>query len=269
MTLTFDSTMQSGSSDMEHRAVDSLSFVHPFRPTPKDTEEVRSILEHKVPPELAIQIVSLGYNPWLVKRKVHEQEYYADYTKPNAEHCVAGLYLTTECIPNDGRRAIPQRIIFQTSAAYQGYIAHDGKDGFLNSHTRFDASILRPLSPKAERKGQDIPLEDVLLDTWWDPMSAADVLREKGWDFVAAKDGRIEWRVCNNSEAYSEYQDYRVEWGRDVQTEAEDDGPVGKGEGFLELLEPGFIVVLWVRTGLRCWCNKARAATIEIEYELP
>ncbi|KAI1482883.1 hypothetical protein F4774DRAFT_253015 [Daldinia eschscholtzii] len=254
---------------MESSAASPLPFAHPFHPTLSDAEEVRTILEHKVPPELAIQIVSLGYNPWLAKRRDHKGDYYADYTKPDAKHCVASLYLTSECIPNDGHRVVPQRIIFQTSAAYQGYITSDGKDGLLNSHTRFDASILRPLSPKVEGTGQDVSLEEALSDTWWDPMSAGDALREKGWDFVAAEDGRTAWRVCNNSEAVTEYQDYKVEWTRGVQTPTEDDEPLGRGEGFLELLKPGYIVVLWVRTGLRCWCNKVRAATIEIEYELP
>ncbi|KAI8961367.1 hypothetical protein F5Y11DRAFT_326356 [Daldinia sp. FL1419] len=272
MSLNFDPTLRPGPSDMESREFRPdcpLSFTHRFQPTLKDAEEVRSILEHKVPPELAIQIVSLGYNPWVVKRKFHEQEYLPDYSKPDAEHYVAGLYLTSECVPDDGRNVVPRRVIFQTSAAYEGYTASHGKDSFLNSHTRFDASILRPLYPKTDGKDRDSPLEDVFRETWWDPESAAEALRERGWCFVAAEDGRIEWSVCNNSEASNDFQEYEVEWTRGVQGEVDDCfGLPGKGDGFLELLKPGYIVVLWVRTGMRCWVNRIRAATIEIEYEL-
>lgn len=72
-------------------------------------------------------------------------------------------------------------------------------------------------------------------------------LRDKGWDFVEAEDGRITWRMCNIIMASSMYRDYRVEWARGGQEELEDERTIGTGEGFLELLEPGFIVVLWAR----------------------
>ncbi|KAI1466651.1 uncharacterized protein F4812DRAFT_60811 [Daldinia caldariorum] len=278
-----------------------LPFAQPLHPTLRDAEEVRAILERKVPPELAVQIVSLGYSPWVAKRRADECIFYPDYSSPDENHCVAVLHLASERVPDDDgddgnddngrRRVVPRRVIFQTSAAYGGWVSDRSsyfakeEDAFRNSHARFDASILRPLSPSpsssssssssrgAERQGtgQDMlpPLEIAVSDCWWEPRAAADALREKGWEFVEAEDGRIEWRVCNNSEAHREWQDYKVEWTRGLRADSKDDDRVGKGAGFVELLKPGYIVVLWARTGLRSWCSKVRAATIEIEYELP
>ncbi|KAI1805912.1 hypothetical protein F4811DRAFT_193709 [Daldinia bambusicola] len=271
-----------------------LPFAQPFHPTLRDAEEVRALLERRVPPELAIQIVSLGYSPWVAKRRADERIFYPDYSSPDENHCVAALYLASERVPdeNDGcggrsRRVVPRRVIFQTSAAYGGWVSDcispfaKEEDSFRNSHAHFDASILRPISPSspsssspgAEGQGAGLdvlpPLEIAVSDTWWEPRAAADALKEKGWEFVAAEDGRIEWKVCNNSEAHREWQDYKVEWTRGVRADSKDDDREGKGVGFVELLKPGYIVVLWARTGLRSWCSKVRAATIEIEYELP
>lgn len=81
--------------------------------------------------------------------------------------------------------------------------------------------------------------------------SSRNDLRERGWDFVQAADGRIAWKVCNNITASNQYRDYRVEWRRGFQAEDVDEMAVGRGEGFLELLEPGFIVVLWARAQVR------------------
>ncbi|KAI0379295.1 hypothetical protein F5Y04DRAFT_260119 [Hypomontagnella monticulosa] len=263
-----------------------LPFTQPSHPTVTDAEKARLLLQDRIqpttlPPELAIHIVSLGYNPWLAHRRVHEWQFQAQRHPEDIDSfSVAGLYMSTARIPGGGgnkggtRTVLPQRIIFQTRAADQGWATWGGEGTFGNSHTWFEASILRPCPgpPGAEvneNKEEGGALEEALAEErWWDVRAAREALRERGWEFVEAPDGSVAWRVCNNITARSEYRDYRVEWKRGVETEVEDERAVGKGEGFLELLEPGCCVVLWARAEEAHWCNRVMAATIEIEYKL-
>ncbi|OTA67908.1 hypothetical protein K449DRAFT_430014 [Hypoxylon sp. EC38] len=253
---------------MDSETLDILPFRCAFHPTLENAEEVRSILENRVPREIAIEIVSLGYSPWLAKRRVHEERYHTELPRPEAGYSVAGLYLSSERIPVLEYKVIPRRIIFQTMAADQGWADFEGDGTFDNSHTWFEASILHPINPSTQTNSPLPALEDVLVNTWWDVESARSDLNEQGWDFVQREDRQLTWRTCNNITAQREYQDYWVEWIRRVETEVEDERAKGKGEGFLELLEPGFIVVLWARAEQRAWKNRVKAATIEIEYEL-
>ncbi|KAI1396217.1 hypothetical protein F4819DRAFT_475940 [Hypoxylon fuscum] len=253
---------------MEPQTPSVLQFSDTFHPSITDAESVIDLLRRKVPFELVIQIFSLGYNPWVAKRRVHEREYRANYNtgddyNSGDGYSVAGLYLSTERIPNDARRVLPQRVIFQTRAADQGWATFGGEGTFENSHTWFETRILRPFPGN-----QDVTLDVSLLPTWWDVAAARGALRESGWDFVEGEGGHITWRVCNNITACSEYRDYKVEWRRGIQTEVEDERAVGRGEGFVELLKPGFVVVLWARAEQGAWRNKVGAATIEIEYSL-
>ncbi|OTA83962.1 hypothetical protein M434DRAFT_175952 [Hypoxylon sp. CO27-5] len=256
---------------MDPETLNVLPFRCAFHPTLENAEEVRSILESRVPCEIAIEIVSFGYSPWLAKRRVHEEQYHTELSSPGAaetEFSITGLYLSSERIPVLEYKAIPRRIIFQTRAADQGWATFGGHGTFSNSHTWFEASILRPINPSTQANGSPPALEDVLVNTWWDVESARSDLNEQGWDFVQSEDGQLTWKTCNNITAQYTYQNYWVEWIRGIETEVEDERAKGKGEGFLELLEPGFIVVLWARAVARAWKNRVKAATIEIEYEL-
>ncbi|XXH02625.1 hypothetical protein Hte_009004 [Hypoxylon texense] len=257
-----------------------LPFSQTFHATATDVDEVRSVLENKnLPPEFALRIVSLTYHPWLAKRRVHEGKYHvsrSSNSKPTSDGShITGLYLSSDPIPDNGRRADPQRIIFQTRAAGQGRADAGGDGTFQNSHTWFEASILRPFSQETGGNSQSVALEDALPDPWQtavtmslDDDSPRKDLRRMGWDFVEAEDGRITWKVCHNITASGKYRNYRVEWKKGVQTAGVDETAVGRGEGFLELLQPGFIVVLWARAQQWNSENKVEAATIEIEYEL-
>ncbi|KAI1761508.1 hypothetical protein GGR53DRAFT_505392 [Hypoxylon sp. FL1150] len=69
-------------------------------------------------------------------------------------------------------------------------------------------------------------------------------LRKNGWGFVEANHGRIMWNICNIIVASSRYRVYRVERARDDHEELRYERTIGTMEGFLELLEPRFIVVL-------------------------
>ncbi|KAI0833059.1 hypothetical protein F5Y06DRAFT_280711, partial [Hypoxylon sp. FL0890] len=245
-----------------------LPFSQAFHPTPEDVETAIFLLKHRVPPELALLIVSFGYNPWLVECRDTEQNYQAAYSRPGAGASVAGIYLSSQRIPFLGHRVIPQRIIFQTRAGDQGWTGTWERSGtFTYSNTWFEASILRPIHPDTAN-ALTSTFEDAPENNWWDVASSREYFNQRGWDFVQRKDGQITWRVCTNILAQKKYRNYRVEWRRGVRTEAEDELGKGNGEGFLELLEPGSVIILWARAQRGERENRVSAATIEIQYQL-
>lgn len=232
---------------------DILPFVTTFQPTLTGTLLVSQCFECALPAELVNPIVSLGYSPWMVKRKVEDADYYADDA---VDGSMAGLYLVTESIPYPDpsigiHRVVPKRIIFQTRAADQG-VALGPNETTADIDSWFEASILRPLP--GSLKGDDLNAalkesedgEDGFPEHYNSVSNAAEDLKEKGWEFVKTDDGEVSWRVCNNIKERKKIRDYRVEWSSGVKTEVEKRRGVEKGEGeeFLEKLKPGSIVVL-------------------------
>ncbi|KAI2465964.1 hypothetical protein F4781DRAFT_372075 [Annulohypoxylon bovei var. microspora] len=249
---------------MDTQTMDALPYSQPFYPTIRNVARVGSFLRtwFRIPPELSARIFSYAYNPWLLKRRNERIKYPVMSPPIGNGFSIAGLYLSSEPIPD--RPALPKRVIFQARAADQGWATWCGEGTLNNSHTWFEASILRLLGTAANGAA----LEDVLQDPWYDPQSARTALRAQGWDFVEKEDGGVTWKLFNNITASSEYRTYTAEWTRGVQTEETDERVMGSGEGFIELLEPNHIVVLWARAEQGMWCNDVGAATIEIEYEL-
>ncbi|KAL1635006.1 hypothetical protein SLS58_010457 [Diplodia intermedia] len=249
----------------------------PYNPTLTDIHHARLILQHiplhsgaTLPPELALSIVSLGYRPRLAKTKAQRATYRANsFWRPGPRASVAGLYLSTAPIPHPDAglgivKVVPRRVVFRTWAADQGWADFGGDGTFGNSHAWFEASVLRPVG----RGDADAAVENVAPGLWEEPGRAREALVGWGWDFVEGEGGRVVWKVCNNITAKAEYSEYTVEWERGVAADAQDNEAVGVGRGFLELLEPGFIVVLWARAEQQCWENSVEKATIEIECEV-
>ncbi|KAF5668245.1 ubiquitin ligase [Fusarium denticulatum] len=258
---------------MSQESIDLLPFSQPFHPTLAASRETREDLARLLLPELARPIISLVYNPWLATRRDDRQDYRAQALDHgfDDEHSIAAWYLSTEPIPEPTTEGLsmvtPQRIVFQTRAADQGWATFGGDGTFENSHTWFEASILRSVGQGCQQNESNAP-KDALRDrSWWDIADAREDLRAQGWEFVEGENGRLSWRVCNNLTASSEFRNYTVEWRRNIVAAAEDERAIGNGEGFLQLLGPGCIVVLWARAEQRFWVNKVEGATIEIEYE--
>lgn len=237
---------------MDQETPNLLPFSQTTRITLAAAAETRQLLAKRLLPELAGPIASFSYNPWIATRRDDGQEYGARSSEwSNDDYSVAALYLFTEPLPKELKIVNARRIIFQTRAADQGWATFGGEGTFENSHTWFEASILRPRG--ADNDGADASFEAILGSTWWDVRRSRDELRNHGWDFVEGEDGRLTWRVCNNLTASRRFRNYRVEWEEGVVTNVEDEMAMGRGEGFLELLGPGCIVVLWARAevGLR------------------
>ncbi|KAI1420069.1 hypothetical protein F5Y12DRAFT_163924 [Xylaria sp. FL1777] len=242
-----------------------------FNPTVDDVIEVRRILtelrisNHTVPMEIALMILSFAsYHPCQSSIKRLKVEYEADeFWKPGPEASIAGLYLTAATLSVPATTARPKSIIFQMKAADQGWADNGGEGTYHNSHTWYEASILRPRSEESTATA----LANTRMKNFPTPGEARDHLRSHGWDVVESN-GTIVWRVHNNITACSRYRHYRVDWVAGIPTKVDDPRAMGDGQGFLELLGPGDVVVLWARAEEQAWMNKIREATIEIEYEV-
>jgi hypothetical protein len=259
---------------MSQESIDLLPFSQSSHPTLAAAREARQVLADLLLPELARPITTISYNPWLAARRDDRHDYRAQALNHgfDDEHSIAAWFLSTEPIPEPTTERLStithQRIVFQTRAADQGWATFGGDGTFENSHTWFEASILRPNVPSCQQNESNVEPEGALWDmSWWDIADAREDLRAQGWEFVKGENGCLSWRVCNNLTASSEFRNYTVEWRRNVVAAVDDERAMGNGEGFLQLLGPGCIVVLWARAEQRHWVNKVEAATIEIEYD--
>ncbi|KAI1747636.1 hypothetical protein F4782DRAFT_520236 [Xylaria castorea] len=244
-----------------------------FNPTVDDVIDVRRILtelgmgmgNHTVPMEIALMILLLAsYHPRQSSIKQLEAIYAADeFWRPGPDASIAGLYLTvaTLSVPDNVARA--KSITFQMRAADQGWADNGGDGTYHNSHTWYEASILRPRSEASTAAA----LTATDMGNFRTPGEARDHLRDHDWDMVE-NNGTVVWRVHNNITACREYRNYRVDWVRGIPTPVDDPRAIGDGQGFLESLRRDDVIVLWARAEEQAWVNKIQEATIEIDYEV-
>ncbi|KAI0904758.1 hypothetical protein F4823DRAFT_613824 [Ustulina deusta] len=242
-----------------------------FNPTVDDVIDVRRMLtelgigNHTVPMEIALMILSLAsYHPCQSSIKQVEVIYKADdFWRPGPEASIAGLYMTVATLSVPATTARAKSITFQMKGADQGWADNGGEGTYHNSHTWYEASILRPRSDVSTAAA----LANTDLGNFRTPGAARDHLRNHGWDMVE-NNGTVVWRVHNNITACSQYVHYRVDWVAGIPTEIDDPRAIGDGQGFLWLLRPDDVVALWARAEQQAWINMIQEATIEIEYEV-
>ncbi len=239
--------------DLDQEAT-QFQWTHPahagFTPTPLDVDVVLAILQsRRLPPELALRVLEFAcYEPRLCRYRGRVVTYKADsYVNPGHEPSIAGLYLSlpevlAEGIPS-GATFRAKSITFRLRAADQGWATFGGQGTFNNSHTWFEASILRPTGERAARD-YTVPLEDKVLEAR-SIEQVGDRLRELGWEMVEHQ-GRHSWFVHTNITAQARYKDYSVHWVRNaVEPVPQEPRVMGDGAGFLEAIHPGDRVVLW------------------------
>lgn len=219
-----------------------------FNPTVDDVLAARRILTDVVPVEIALIILSFAtYHPRRSSIKRVNKRYEAnEFWRPGPTASVAGLYLTVQglSVPDD-TVARAKCITFQMKAADQGWADNGGDGTYHNSHTWFEASILRPRSDAF--MVTSLTLSDH-MDNFPSPAEARAHLRGHGWDMVEnSNDSSVVWRVHNNVTACREYRHYRVRWVAGISAKVDDPRAMGDGEGFLEILRPDDVVVLWAR----------------------
>ncbi|KAI1305067.1 hypothetical protein F5Y03DRAFT_356414 [Xylaria venustula] len=243
-----------------------------YSPTVDDVINVRRMLtepgigNYTVPMEIAVIILSLAsYHPYKSNTKRLKRIYEAnEFWRPGPAASVTGLYLTLATLPVPLTVAKPKSITFQTKSADQGWADNGGNGTYRNSHTWYEASILRP---RSEASMAAVLSNTYDMTNFATPGDAREQLWDHGWDMVE-RNGTVVWRVHNNITACREYRHYRVDWVAGVPTKVDDPRAIGDGQGFLELLKPSDVVVLWARAEEQAWINKIREATIEIEYEV-
>ncbi|PHH72041.1 hypothetical protein CDD80_4818 [Ophiocordyceps camponoti-rufipedis] len=272
LKVSHDAITPASDPEPEPEATDLLPYTRPLKPTEQDAFNALLLLQARLPPELALIIVNRAYSSWVVARREERRVYHADdfgqYDLRN--NSIAGFYLATRQIPMEPGSFCARSIVFQTRAADQGWATWGGEGTFHNSHTWFEASILRPLrGTQRARQGNhegELGHDESLPRTWQYPDLAREAFNDRGWDFVYKENGKVTWRVANNLTACSDDRDYRVEWRRGVETVRESKKAQGGGKGFLERLQAGDMVVLWARAETPAWQNRVAAATVEIEY---
>lgn len=182
-----------------------------FNPTRQDVKIAELILmglrllaAPGLPRELALSILAhADYQPRIVSSRAEVLTYHAnDFWEPGPQASVAALYMTTQTLPPYFRRA--SSITLQMRSADQGWADFGGHGTYENSHTWFEACILRPLPsatassslPVAE--GDQQPLEVQMPHTFRSPGEAAQELEQQGWEMVKYN-GRDTWLVHHNS----------------------------------------------------------------------
>lgn len=176
-----------------------------FNPAPRDVFIAQYILEGlrlqalpHLPPELSLRILSLaGYEPRIVRHRKATMRYTAnDFLQPGGDYSVAALYLTTPPLPRSCRRAAWATI--QMRSADQGWASFGGDGTYVNSHTWFEVSILRPLAGGTSLVEGPEHLESTLGQTFCIPEDAGETLQGQGWQMVDSN-GRVTWLAHHNS----------------------------------------------------------------------
>lgn len=252
MANSIASSIMPPSSDAQSQATKAA-----FTPAIKDVIEARDILtslgtkNDTLPMEIALMILSLAsYRPRQVTTKAAERVYIANqFWSEGPKASVAGFYFTAPTllsVPDTVAR--PASITFRLKSADQGWATFGGDGTYDNSHTWFEASILRPSSDSDSSAFETIAIADLEVPNFRTPGEARGYLRGHGWDMVENEgDGDVVWRVHNNITACRTYKDYRVEWVAGVPTDVGDPRAMGDGKGFLEMLRSGDVVALWAR----------------------
>lgn len=225
-----------------------------FNPTQQDVRSVQDILRRHLPAELTLDILDVAnYYPRSRCHRNEPKSYKAnDFWQPEPVANVAGLYLTSTPTPRPDmgwQKVKVNRVTFNLRSADQGWASFGGEDTYVNSHTWFDASILRPWPNNSDDAPGPaaIGLEaSAIPQTFRTPADARGFLQQHGWDFVEHDQG-LTWKVHNNITAQEKYANHRVDWVAGMETEVENPDAMGDGRGFLERLTPGCIIALWAR----------------------
>lgn len=134
-------------------------------------------------------------------------------------------------------------VAFKIRSRDQGWADAGGHGTYNNSHTWFEASILK----RVEQSDHQLPLEDSngMPLTFGSVMNARESLLRYGWDFKFVDGDKCVWKVHNNVTAERRFREHNVRWVKGEKTLVWIG--MGSGKGFVENLQPGDLIVLWAR----------------------
>ena len=95
-----------------------------------------------------------------------------------------------------------------------------------------------------------------------------ELLKSAGWAMVP-HGGGFTWRLQNNRIAQRQYEQHVFEWSLDNNSVTQYAATHGScnGDGFVEVLQPGDRIGIWMRARLGGWECHTRTATVKIMYE--
>ena len=99
-------------------------------------------------------------------------------------------------------------------------------------------------------------------------LEVQELMHSAGWSMVANGDGFV-WRLQSNCVGQAEAERHVFEWSvdeRGVDAEAQSHGS-GDGDGFVEALQPGDRIGVWMQAKYPGWECYAEKASVEITYE--
>lgn len=164
-------------------------------------------------------------------------------TKRNvSEPSVAGLYLLSPPLPPQTSEV--KWVVFQFCGADQGWASFGGDGTYKNSHTWYEASILRPIIRRGKNKSKPIKAE--MFPSMRNPQDFQEVLGKHGWELVAYQ-GKYVWMIHHNITARKEYTQYRVCWVADSPDTVSHRRAMGDGSGFLKTLTASDCIAFWAR----------------------
>ena len=99
-------------------------------------------------------------------------------------------------------------------------------------------------------------------------LEVQELLNSAGWSMVPHGDD-FTWRLQNNCIAQEEYERHVFEWSVDQNNVDADAASHGScdGDGFVQALQPGDRIGIWMRARLAGWECHIRRAVVKIMYE--
>ena len=153
---------------------------------------------------------------------------------------------------------------------------------FRSAYSWYEACIFRPVPsegsstdsrPGTAQGGGYGTLSGLLRRKYCAPKDTQDDLQEAGYSLVpvpGTHPASYTWLVQRNKAAKRDYVQYYLQWtvGEHVDPAEAEDAGRGTGAGFIESLQPGDRIGLWMRAQYPGWANFVKKAEVEVLYDV-
>ncbi|PIL24473.1 hypothetical protein GSI_14227 [Ganoderma sinense ZZ0214-1] len=257
-----------------------LTVVHSEPVARTSVSQVRSmLLSLGIPMELVLRIMSIAeYHP---TQRTERPEYVRINAggQANTNACwAAKLYLVSKPLlrsPEDQFWRV-KKVIWELEGHDQGWVGDPERTRgeYVRASSWYDACIFRPLQADGVYVANLMEI-DRIGRTFTDPkegmLAVQELLRAAGWTMVThgPDNDLLTWRLQSNRIAQSRDERHVFEWSVDQPAVTEDARSHGSfdGDGFVEALQPGDRIGIWMRAQLYGWeCHTTRAS-VSIMYE--
>ncbi|OSD08373.1 hypothetical protein PYCCODRAFT_1462613 [Trametes coccinea BRFM310] len=263
----------------------ALEFDITYPTTPANLRAVRALLARLgLPAELVLKIIDEAeYYPAMRASLRGSRTLRAidDCQRPGGS-CAARLCLVAPPLPGPAQDETwrVRRVAWDLDGRDQGW-GGEAPGTFRGAYSWYEACIIRPLptADNAPTSAEDGPAADIDgLAQWFAaarkycaPKDARPDLEAIGYTLVP--NGRTDafvWLVQRNRVAVKQFAHYRVEWaaGQHVDSADAEENGRGTGEGFLETLQPGDRLAMWMRAQYPGWANTVTAPSVEVLYDV-